>query len=77
MIVVGRDLIVHVLRVTEAGLLHTAVNRKDHLTLQTHASIARGLRAAIAISVQRGNALTMQAGRSRALGRGSALAAAA
>jgi hypothetical protein len=48
---------------------------RDHLTLQTHASIARGLRAAIAIAVQRGNGLAMQAGRSRALGRGSAVAA--
>jgi hypothetical protein len=34
---------------------------RDHLTLQTHASIARGLRAAIAIAVQRGNGLAMQA----------------
>ena len=50
---------------------------RDHLTLQTHTSIARGLRAAIAIAVQRGNGLAMQAGRSRALGRGSALASAA
>ena len=50
---------------------------RDHLTLLTHTTIARGLRAAIAIAVQRGNALAMQAGRSRALGRESALVSAA
>jgi hypothetical protein len=43
---------------------------RDHLTLETHESIARGVRAAVAVAVQKGNAMAVLAGYSRAVMRG-------
>ena len=43
---------------------------RDHMTLATHSSIARGVRAAVAVAVQRGNAMTVRAGYSRAVMQG-------
>ena len=43
---------------------------RDHLTLETHSSIARGVRASVAVAVQRGNAMTVMAGYNRAVMRG-------
>ncbi len=43
---------------------------RDHLTLETHDSIARGVRASVAIAVQKGNAMAVLAGYSRAVMRG-------
>jgi hypothetical protein len=43
---------------------------RDHMTLQTHESIARGVRAAVAVAVQRGNAMTASAGYARAVDSG-------
>lgn len=42
----------------------------DHLVLRTHAHIARGVRASVAVQVQKGNALAVLAGYSRAVQRG-------
>jgi hypothetical protein len=43
---------------------------RDHLTLETHERIAKGVRASVAVAVQKGNAMTVQAGYSRAVMRG-------
>jgi hypothetical protein len=43
---------------------------RDHLTLESHLYIARGVRASVAIAVQKGNALAILAGYSRAVMRG-------
>lgn len=43
---------------------------RDHMTLETHESIARGVRASVAVAVQKGNAMTVLAGYSRAVMRG-------
>jgi hypothetical protein len=43
---------------------------RDHLCLETHESIARGVLASVAVAVQKGNALTVQAAYSQAVMRG-------
>jgi hypothetical protein len=43
---------------------------RDHLCLETHESIARGVLASVAVAVQKGNALTVQAAYGRAVMRG-------
>jgi hypothetical protein len=43
---------------------------RDHLTLATHESIARGVRASVACAIQRGNAMTVLAVYSRAVMQG-------
>jgi hypothetical protein len=40
---------------------------RDHLTLESHLYIARGVRASVAIAVQKGNALAILGGYSRAV----------
>ena len=49
---------------------------RDHLCLETHERIARGVLASVAVAVQKGNAVTMQAAYSRAVMRGRHPAAA-